>query len=265
MRFDLHVHTGRYSSCSKAQPEEMAKAALRYGLDGIVLTEHDHLWQEEEVAALRATFPELIILRGIEVTVSTGDHFLVYGVLEPELFMPRMETTELFAIVEERRGAAVLAHPYRYHPEVPGEIFEAPLAAIECMSMNIRRYMLEAIVALQQELDIPCFASSDAHRPNVVGLYGLELSEEITDEVMLAQTLREGRFQPFDERKRIEELNTISRHELPKIQELITEGKTNQEIRKEFHYSFSVLTAIRQGGDIGLITLQNIDFNEKTP
>jgi predicted metal-dependent phosphoesterase TrpH len=255
MRFDLHVHTGLYSSCSKAQPEEMVKAALRYGLDGIVLTEHDNLWQEVEVAALRATFPELIILRGIEVTVSTGDHFLVYGVLEPELFMPRMETRELLAIVEERGGAAVLAHPYRYRPEVPAEIFQAPPTAIECMSINICRYMQEAIVALRQELDIPYFASSDAHRPSVVGLYGLEFSEEITDEVMLAQTLREGRFQPFAERKRIEELNTISGRELPKIQELIAEGKTNKEIREEFQYSFSVLTAIRQGGDIGLITL----------
>ena len=67
MRFDLHTHTNRYSSCGRATPWEMMTAAIEHSLDGVVITEHDTLWGEAEIEELREAFPQLVILRGIEV------------------------------------------------------------------------------------------------------------------------------------------------------------------------------------------------------
>jgi len=53
MRFDLHTHTNRYSGCARATPQEMMEGAIRQGLDGVVITEHDTIWSEGEIKSSR--------------------------------------------------------------------------------------------------------------------------------------------------------------------------------------------------------------------
>ena len=254
VRFDLHIHTARYSGCSKTQPEQMAERAQAEGLDGIVLTEHGQIWKDEEHAQLQAAFPDLIILRGIEVRTSFGDDFLVYGTLDPTLFYQGMETKQLLEQVEASGGAVVLAHPFRYSRQVPPEIFHYPLTAIECMSFHVRRYMEEQIEDLQQELALPCFASSDAHDPDVVGLYGLEFFDLISSEEELARSLHTKRFRPFADKRRVEKFNLELQRELPAVQQMIADGKSNGEIWQEYpRFNFGMLDALREGGEMELL------------
>src|SRR6187200_2127761 len=79
MKFDLHMHTKRYSPDSDIDPFHLLRQAKLNGLDGIVITEHDRLWPEDELEELRAAQPDLIILGGIEVSARDGD-VLCYGV-----------------------------------------------------------------------------------------------------------------------------------------------------------------------------------------
>ena len=43
----------------------MMEGAVKQGLDGVI-TEHDIIWSEEEIR-LQSSYPQLTILRGIEV------------------------------------------------------------------------------------------------------------------------------------------------------------------------------------------------------
>ena len=217
MRFDLHVHTSRYSGCSKTPPEEMAQRAQQVGLDGIVITEHGRIWSDEEHAALQSAFPELVILRGVEVRSAFGDDFLIYGTLDSSAFWQNMEAEELFEKAEALGCAVVLAHPYRYDPEVDPAVFSRQLDALECLSFHVRGYMESQITQLQRKLELPCFASSDAHDPEVVGLYGLEFHHPISSEKELAESLKQKHFSPFVEEERVEEFNAQFRKELPEV------------------------------------------------
>ena len=73
MKFDLHMHTRRYSPDSDIDPFALLKQAKAAGLDGIVLTEHDRLWPEDELAELQAAAPDLVVLGGVEVSGRDGD------------------------------------------------------------------------------------------------------------------------------------------------------------------------------------------------
>ena len=49
---DLHLHTSKYSACSRLSPKDAVKRALRMNIDDIVITEHDTFWEPDEVADL---------------------------------------------------------------------------------------------------------------------------------------------------------------------------------------------------------------------
>lgn len=235
-------------------PEKMAQRAQAEGLGGIVLTEHGQMWKDEELTQFRAAFPDLIILRGIEVRTSFGDDFLVYGIEDPTLFYQEMETKLLLERVEALGGAVVLAHPFRYSRKVPPEIFQQPLTAIEGMSFHVRRYMKEKIYNLQQELDLPCFASSDAHELEAVGIYGLDFFDPITSEEDLVRNLRAKRFRPFATQRLVEGFNLELHRQLPVIKKMIAEGRTDDEIYREYpRFNYGMLWALRAGGKVELL------------
>ena len=49
MKFDLHLHTNRHSPDSQIHPLALFRRAQKIGLNGLVITEHDWLWTEEEL------------------------------------------------------------------------------------------------------------------------------------------------------------------------------------------------------------------------
>jgi len=74
---DLHVHTFPRSKCSNINPTELIQEARRIGLDGFCLTEHQVLWDLDEVERL-ADDKGIKIFRGNEITTAQGD-VLVFG------------------------------------------------------------------------------------------------------------------------------------------------------------------------------------------
>lgn len=171
MKFDLHMHTRRYSHDAESDPLELVRAAVRAGLDGIVITEHDFLWPESELEELRAAAPNLVILAGIEVTARGGD-VLCYGLTDPFAVPRGIGWVELSREVARQGGVAIAAHPNRW-----GQPFEKLIRelqpefhGIEVMSNNmdadLRRQAAELLVKF------PHFAqlgNSDSHHPETVG------------------------------------------------------------------------------------------------
>jgi predicted metal-dependent phosphoesterase TrpH len=171
MKFDLHMHTARHSHDADSDPFELVRAALRAGLDGIVITEHDWLWTEPELDELRASAPGLVILAGVEVTGRGGD-VLCYGVTDP-LAIPRgIAWPELCREVHKQGGACVAAHPNRWNQPFEKILKEQEpeLDGIEVMSNNMDNGLRTRAAALLKKY--PHFAqlgNSDSHQPNTVG------------------------------------------------------------------------------------------------
>ncbi|NLJ86824.1 MAG: PHP domain-containing protein [Firmicutes bacterium] len=254
MRFDLHTHTNRYSACGKATPQEMMAGAIDHSLDGIVITEHNVLWSEEEINELRAAFPKLVILRGIEVTTAHGEHVLVFGITDPSLFTEHMEDSVLGEIIAEHQGAAMLAHPFRYHDEIHPDTMAMPLHAIEIASSNIRKHMQGPIDALVKSLGIPAAASSDAHWPENLGLYGMEFPYRINTEQELAAAIRKGDFTIFADTARVNQMNLELGKEISLASRLMDQGYSDRQIRDLYGSSMSMLQALRAGKEVELVT-----------
>ena len=66
MVIDLHIHTKRLSTDSALDPQEAIQEAKWRGLDGICFTEHNKIWEAEEIEKVRGRggFPSSAWYRG---------------------------------------------------------------------------------------------------------------------------------------------------------------------------------------------------------
>jgi predicted metal-dependent phosphoesterase TrpH len=170
MKFDLHLHTTRHSPDSRMDPLAMCRRALRLGLDGVVITEHDWLWTEPELEELRGLHPGLVVLAGVEVSAREG-HFLAYGVTNPFAVPHGIRVAQLCREVHRQGGAVVAAHPFRW-----GQPFndilkrESPeLDGLELMSNNMDAECRRQAAEVRQRLGLAGLGCSDAHDEDVLG------------------------------------------------------------------------------------------------
>ena len=109
MRIDLHTHTSPRSACSSVEPLDLVREATRLQLDGICFTEHQVVWQPEEISEL-ARGGKIEIFRGNEFTTNQGD-ILVFGYEEDIKELLTIE--ELRDKVVAAGGFMIAAHPFR--------------------------------------------------------------------------------------------------------------------------------------------------------
>ncbi len=77
MLIDLHTHTRPGSADSFLDPDELIERSMQAGLDAIVLSEHDRIWEQEALRRLERRH-QFRILSGVEVSTE-GGHILAYG------------------------------------------------------------------------------------------------------------------------------------------------------------------------------------------
>jgi len=201
MRIDLHIHTSPRSACSYIDPHELIQEAQRLKLDGICLTEHQVIWDSDEVNEL-ARESGIKIFRGNEFTTNQGD-MLVFGLYKDikDLLMIQ----ELSEEVKTAGGYMIAAHPFRGFKTF----------GIGQLQMTVeqacRRKALEFVDAIEvgngklspdendmarkvaQKLGLPGTAGSDAHRVDEVGRWATVFEKEIHTELELVQELHSGR------------------------------------------------------------------------
>lgn len=192
MKFDLHMHTRRHSHDAMSDPIELIKAAQAAGLDGVVITEHDYLWPEEELQELRAAVPGIVVLSGVEVTARGGD-MLVYGATNPFALPRGIAWPELCREVHRQGGVAIAAHPNRW-----GQPFEKILTeqspeldGIEVMSNNMDADLRQrAAELLTKHPHFAQLGNSDSHEPRTVGCCYTEFACEIRSTADLVAAIR---------------------------------------------------------------------------
>lgn len=196
MLIDMHVHTTRYSKCSRMAAESMAERARTVGLDGIVITEHDVFWSDDEIETFRENYPDLTILRGVEVSASGGIDILVYGLTQMHGMERGMTPQEVVEIAHANGGVAIWAHPLRKNLAPAPDLLEIPFDALECQSLNIDSLELDLHHDVAKRMGtVPCY-NSDAHDETTLGAYATDFHVEVSDERTLADAIRARRFTP---------------------------------------------------------------------
>jgi len=202
MRIDLHTHTSPRSPCSNIDPLDLVREASRLKLDGICLTEHQVLWQPEQIEEL-ARGAQIAIFRGNEFTTNQGD-VLVFGY--------EQDVKDLLTIQELRDrvvaagGFMIAAHPFRgfktfgighlkmnVDQACEWKVFDF-VDAIEVRNGNDSEEENDMAAQVAARLGLPGTAGSDAHEVNEVGKWTTDFEREIENEKQLVEELRAGRF-----------------------------------------------------------------------
>lgn len=196
MRIDHHLHTDRYSPDSSIDPEELIVRARQIGLDAVVITEHDCLWPETELAELNRPGGPLV-LAGVEISALEG-HFLVYGLPTLDEAPPGVALADLLRVVRRHDAAIVAAHPFRWGQDFDeivhthGPAFDA----VELVSKNVTtgtRQMTERLLA---RVPMGTTGSSDAHEIDQLGCYHSEFSGPVRTLADFVAALRAGQARP---------------------------------------------------------------------
>jgi predicted metal-dependent phosphoesterase TrpH len=213
MTIDLHVHTYPASPCSSASVDGLIEEAKRIGLDGICLTDHNHVWEPARVDELRQKHG-FLILRGNEITTNQGD-VLVFG-LEKDI-QGIIDLKDLRREVDEADGFMIVAHPFRGFLVVgvdqagltPEKAMERPLFnyvdAVEVLNGKVTENENDFASRVTEGLGLPGTGGSDAHEVGEVGMYATEFYAEIRNEQDLIAALKDGACSPvvFQEEKQI--------------------------------------------------------------
>jgi len=186
MRFDLHVH----SNCSDGRDavETILRAAVRRGLFGLSITDHDTLrGSEKAMRIIREEGLELVLIPGAEVTTSEG-HLLCLGIEE---LVPRGRSPEETAeLAREQGGIAIVPHPYHPFRHAIGRIPDCD--AVEVYNSKHLFGIANARARMgARRRHLPMVAGSDSHFAATVGLGVTDIAA--ADAVEAVAAIREGR------------------------------------------------------------------------
>jgi predicted metal-dependent phosphoesterase TrpH len=202
MIIDLHVHTKPRSACSHIDPEELLAEAVRLGIDGICLTEHNVLWDRAELSRL-AGKSGICLFTGNEITTDQGDVLVFsYSGHVPEV----IPLVDLRTEVAAAGGFMIAAHPLRGF-KIFG-VGQLKLTATQAARRKIFQYvdaveirngkLNEEENSMAQEvagnLGLRGVAGSDAHRIDEIGKWVTILERTVADEAGLIEELRAGRY-----------------------------------------------------------------------
>lgn len=117
MKYDLHVHTSYSKKCGYTNPKNAVKAAIKSGLDGIAITDHDTIKGAIQAKEYSLGFFDVII--GSEITTNRGEIIGLF--LSEDIESNKFES--VISEIKNQNGLAVVPHPFdalrksAFHPE----------------------------------------------------------------------------------------------------------------------------------------------------
>ena len=221
-RYELHLHSGTCSRCSRQTMEEIVQAMVQKGLAGAVITNHfyhgntcidrDLPWRDFVAAfhddylygKMLADEAGVTLLFGIEegLPEDPGKEVLIYGVpaeafaRHPELRSGNLPMISRF--VHGEGGLLLQAHPFRDRAYVqnPNTAPYADLVdGIEFYNTgNSPEANAKSMRYAEEHPDMILIVGSDAHRPENVGSAVIETPVRIREDADLLRVLRSRNF-----------------------------------------------------------------------
>jgi predicted metal-dependent phosphoesterase TrpH len=203
---DLHLHTNRGSADSNLMPKDLVERARTIGIGAVCITEHDTIWDLNEIAPMTSE-ANVICIRGMEVTTEMG-HVGVFGL--SEYIGGIYKLAELRKVVDKFGGIMVANHPFRYkldprfsfintdHEPIDPEYPEraAKLEIIQmCDAVEVLNGACseeENLFALKvaRTLGMAEVAGSDSHSANSIGVVTTLFSEPVHNDRELIESIK---------------------------------------------------------------------------
>lgn len=191
MLLDCHLHTRNYSACSTLDPSEACRLAARRGLQALVFSEHHRLWDAGDLAILQRRHPELVLHRGMEVSLAEGYDLVIVSAGVVEEFPCGTPFAKVRKGLAGIRGDSFvfLAHAFRYTERIDEamDMLLDYVDAVEHASINILKVGCERVgdryrslrAALYADVSrrygLPAIYNSDSHHPWAVGAVASQL------------------------------------------------------------------------------------------
>lgn len=186
---DIHVHTQRYSPCAELlNPAELDRIAQIKNIHGIVITEHNITWPQEEIDELNRMFKFTRLYRGAEISCIEG-HFVVIGVSEIEENIKGIAISELSRMVQLEKGTVIWAHPHQFPIK---ESAIKGIHAIEVASSITFGENQQDALRIAEKRKWVAVAGSDAHYLDCIGSAYTSFYKLPQDEKELASLINQG-------------------------------------------------------------------------
>ena len=162
MLIDMHVHTREHSSDAQKSAPLIVQESLAAGLDGIVFTDHDYVWPDEELETVRKTASRsFVVLSGGEITFPKI-HFLVFGF--PPGPIPSFSDPANLCEFAQRNGICLaVAHPFSTTWRLPAiHLLRPGVEAAECYNARRKSFELRNVQEIRN-MSLSELAGSDYH------------------------------------------------------------------------------------------------------
>jgi predicted metal-dependent phosphoesterase TrpH len=190
MRFDLHIHSN-YSLDSGLDVDDILRKAVKKGLDGIAICDHDTLTGSFHARkrVVELNLP-LLVLPGVEVSTSRG-HLIVLGVRED--IPSGLDPKETIRIAKRIGGVVIAAHPFKIRSI--GNVDGLHVDAIETFNSRCIFGENKKAKKMAIELKLPQVGGSDSHMLATIGSGYTEIDTE-PDEISVLDAIRNGKTRP---------------------------------------------------------------------
>lgn len=193
MFIDLHIHEAHFSFDSNMRIEDIVARAKAVGLDGVCITDHEHMGFRDlaDKYSKELDFP---IFVGAEYLTKEGD-ILAFGIdnLPHE---NKLSAQDFIDHVRGQGGATIAAHPFRNNNRGLEEnlLKVEGLTAIEVLNGSTSKAANQIAMDYCKTLGLSPTGASDAHVPNQVGKYatwfpqGVKTIEDIVEALKARET-----------------------------------------------------------------------------
>ncbi len=183
MKWETHCHTvysnrrhRRFDALNT--PREMIEAAIRKGLQGMIITDHDSVAGSLAGRKVARGYEDFKVVPGAEVTSSSG-HILAIGI---ENNVPRgLIVEETVERIHDLGGIAIASHPFssRVRPSLGEECLKTD--GVEVFNATNRGDSNSRALFLAQTHGRRGTAGSDAHWERTVGNAGIVCDDPLED------------------------------------------------------------------------------------
>lgn len=187
MKFDLHTHT-KYSIDGVLEPSVLVKIAMKQGLDGIAVTDHNTI--QGGLCAKYYETPDFHVIVGSEISTERGE---IIGLFLSEEITARF-FTDVISQIRDQNGIVIVPHPFdrvRHSALFPGEYDAGYFDAVEGFNSRcIFHHDNEKAQLYAQNCSLCMTAGSDAHLANEIGNAGIIVQDENIRETIRQHTLK---------------------------------------------------------------------------
>ena len=183
MRYDFHTHS-KYSADGYVEPKTMVKVAVKAGLSGIAVTDHNTI--KGGLAAKKYETDEIHVIVGSEILTDKGE---VIGIFLTEE-IKSMRFMEVIEEIKAQNGVVVVPHPFdgirttSLHPTSHDARFIDNIEVFN--SRCVRQAYNDIAKDYAKENYLNSIAGSDAHFENEIGNAGIETDSDNIKEAVLS-------------------------------------------------------------------------------